>query len=409
MPRAHVVVDLGYGDAGKGSIVDFLTKHYQVGTVVRFNGGPQAAHNVVLPDGTWHTFSQWGSGTLQGARTFLSRYMLVNPLNAENEAIHLETIGVPNPFELLSVDALCPVITPWHVADNRIRETFRGSNRHGSCGEGIGSVMQDYLDGRDFLRIGEFREGTLAKSLMAVRDRIAEKLISDVGPFATSSHHWPRGYALVDADDAYRAFAAKVEIVDDWKPKGDLIFEGAQGVLIDETFGTAPYNTWSKCTLENALALLQGYDGEITKLGATRTYMVRHGPGPFPTETNLDVLEDVHNGTGEWQGPMRYGYLDLFALRYAYACAGPIDGLAVTHMDHGIPGNRWCVGGGQDEGLVYEESKDPDVTGIFEEGLGLPIIVFSWGPTWHHKLALRSNLTGVSVPQAHSPSSGDSQ
>src|SRR5512147_2617059 len=90
-----LVADLGYGDAGKGSIVDYLTRQRPAHTVIRYNGGAQAAHNVIDPGGAHHTFAQFGSGTLvPGVRTYLSRFMLVDPLNLMHEERHLQTLGI---------------------------------------------------------------------------------------------------------------------------------------------------------------------------------------------------------------------------------------------------------------------------------------------------------------------------
>jgi adenylosuccinate synthase len=143
--KSVVCCGLSFGDEAKGSIVDYLCRKATNPTVVRFNGGHQAAHNVVLPDGTHHTFSQFGSGTLAGARTHLSRFMLVEPLAMEREAEHLRQIGVADPYSLLTVDEECVVVTPFHRAANRIREaarhryadefSFRWSNRKVTDGE----------------------------------------------------------------------------------------------------------------------------------------------------------------------------------------------------------------------------------------------------------------------------------
>src|ERR687897_1022473 len=102
--RAIILGGLGYGDEGKGTWTDFLARTEPVHTVVRFNGGAQAGHNVVTPDGRHHTFAQFGSGTLHGVRTHLSRFMMVDPLALAAEAGHLAELGVAAPFELLTVD-----------------------------------------------------------------------------------------------------------------------------------------------------------------------------------------------------------------------------------------------------------------------------------------------------------------
>jgi adenylosuccinate synthase len=153
-----IVVDLGYGDAGKGTIVDWLCARPEQGsgvlagarpprTVVRFNGGAQAAHNVVTRDGRQHTFAQFGSGTFApGVRTHLSRFMLVDPLALAAEAAHLAAAGVADALDRLTVDRDALLTTPYHRAANRARELARGTDRHGSCGIGIGETARYSLD-----------------------------------------------------------------------------------------------------------------------------------------------------------------------------------------------------------------------------------------------------------------------
>src|SRR3954462_6632482 len=146
MPHAILVIDLAFGDCGKGTVVDFLTRHHAAHTVVRFNGGPQAGHNVVTPDGRHHTFSQFGSATfLPGVRTVLSHFMLIEPYALLNEAAHLRSLGVSDALDRLMIHERCPVITPAHQAANRLRELARGQDAHGTCGLGIGQTMQDLL------------------------------------------------------------------------------------------------------------------------------------------------------------------------------------------------------------------------------------------------------------------------
>lgn len=142
-----IVVGLGYGDEGKGSIVDALTRRHNIGLIVRFNGGAQAAHNVWTDDGRHHTFSQFGSGMfVPGAKTLLSRFMLANPIAMINEEEHLRSVGVTDAWQRTFIDRRCLVTTPWHVALNRARERARGENCHGSCGMGIGETVADWLE-----------------------------------------------------------------------------------------------------------------------------------------------------------------------------------------------------------------------------------------------------------------------
>ena len=170
--QAIFIADLGFGDAGKGSITDFLTRQLSAHTVVRYNGGPQAAHTVVTGDGKQHTFSQFGSGTLlPSTKTLLSRFMLINPLNMLKEERHLKELGITDALQRTQIDRRALVITPFQKAINRLKEIARAENRHGSCGEGIGECMADTLKyGDAMLYAGDLQDrATLSKKLRYLR------------------------------------------------------------------------------------------------------------------------------------------------------------------------------------------------------------------------------------------------
>ncbi|GAA0510683.1 adenylosuccinate synthetase [Paractinoplanes deccanensis] len=310
----HVaVVDLGYGDAGKGTVVDAICAATPVRAVLRFNGGAQAAHNVITEDGRHHTFAQFGSGTLRGVPTHLTRFMVVDPL-----ALAAEAAALGNPFELLTVDGDALLATPWHRAANRRREAERGWSRHGSCGMGVGEAMSYALSHADAPRVADTRSrARLRKVLAAVEE--------DLGPI---------GAPLDDVVEAFALFGSTVSIVDGAHTgrllrEGPCVFEGAQGVLLDEWRGWHPHTTWSTTTFDNVAALC----GSFRRLGVVRTYTTRHGAGPFVTEDASLALPEAHNGTGEWQGTFRVGHFDAVAHRYAVEVAGGVHGLAVTHLD----------------------------------------------------------------------------
>ncbi len=362
MRGAILVTDLGYGDAGKGSIVDTLTRRYQAHTVVRYNGGAQAAHNVVTPDGRHHTFAQFGSGTLiPGTRTHLSRFMLVNPISMLSEEQHLQALGVSGVLSLTSIDRDALIITPFHQVANRMREIARDSSRHGSCGMGIGETMADSLDySRQMLRAGDLADRAAAvKKLRFFRD-LKRNQLHDVLAALPDTESVRRERALFDdprviedCADVYSYFASLVNIVDCCylgyllNEPGTVIFEGAQGVLLDEWYGFHPYTTWSTTTLQNAESLLheQHYDGDITRLGLLRAYSTRHGAGPFVTEDAAltATIPDMHNQMNDWQREFRVGVLDLVATRYAIEVAGQIDALAVTNLDRFAELPEWKV------------------------------------------------------------------
>jgi adenylosuccinate synthase len=358
--RAILIADLGYGDAGKGSMVDYLTRQTQAHTVVRYNGGAQAAHNVITPDGRHHTFAQFGSGTfVPGTRTHLSRFMMLHPLAMLAEERHLQSLGIHDAFARMSIDRDALVTTPFQQAANRIKEIARGDGRHGSCGMGVGETMSDWLTyGSDVLIAGDLSERDVTvKKLRRMRE-IKLSQLEPVLAAASGSEtiaeelktfHDPH---FIDATaDIYQHFARQARIVEaDYlgsllNQPGTTIFEGAQGVLLDEWYGFYPYNTWSTLTYKNADILLSENDftGESLRLGLIRGYATRHGAGPFVTEDDLltKKLQDDHNGNNLWQRQFRVGYLDFVALRYALKVAGHIDGLVVTHLDRMDSLDKW--------------------------------------------------------------------
>lgn len=355
MRRAFVVVDLGFGDAGKGLVTDALVRHHGAHTVVRFNGGAQAGHNVITPDGRHHTFAQLGAGTfVPGVHTVLGREFVVHPGALGEELRHLRAAGVGDAASRLHISRDALVITPYHQAAGRLRERLRGDARHGSCGIGFGEAVGDARNGEeDVLRIGDLGDTARSrKHLRAVAERKRSELAAAASGAMLRSTDARRELATFEdpgLDDAFLAQARKslegVACEEEERllarlgdRDGVTIFEGAQGVLLDEDFGFHPHTTWSHCTFRNATRLLQGcgYDGAVTRLGVTRSFMVRHGAGPFPTEdAALDTIAEPHNAAHPWQGTFRRGALDLVLLRYAIAACEGVDGVVVTHLDAG--------------------------------------------------------------------------
>ncbi len=350
--QAIFIADLGFGDAGKGSITDLLTRELCAHTVVRYNGGPQAAHTVVTTDGKQHTFSQFGSGTLlPSTRTLLSRFMLINPLNMLKEERHLSTLGITDTLQRTLIDRQALVITPFQKAINRLHEIARAENRHGSCGEGIGECMSDALKyGNDALFAGDLQDrATLSKKLHFLHTAKLHELeelchlLPNTEPVRRECAVFTTPNAIEDCIDVYHYFSDCVALVDEtdiqtlFTQPGTLIFEGAQGVLLDENYGFTPYTTWSTTTFANAETLVQEHDypGEVIKLGLLRAYATRHGAGPFPTEDRALTLSlpDQHNTWNDWQRTFRVGYFDMVAARYAKEVLGELDYLAITNID----------------------------------------------------------------------------
>lgn len=417
-PRQHVaVVDLGFGDAGKGAIVDWLASTDKFDMVVRFSGGAQAAHHVLHPEtGKAHRFAQFGSGTFRGLPTYLSRFMMVDPLRLASEAEALYTHGIENPYSMLIVDERALVTTPYHAEANRRVEILRGDSRHGSCGVGIGKTMEFAIrmdspsSKYKALRVKDFSDpDTLRKKLNIIYHFATKPGWEDV--------YDPDLPSVEKLVEIYSDFAANMHIVGYEQEKAytqqyRCIFEGSQGVLLDEWYGFHPHTTWSTTTFDNAFTINHGADlpdpRTIYKLGVLRAYTTRHGAGPFPTEIPMrQDKHEYHNGTGKFQGAWRIGEFDAVLHRYAVAACEGVDGLAVTHLDrpadkiceaYTIDGldvhalrpkprtekedlayqERFTVALGRAKPVYYLMSKNHPATDI-EHVLGVPVVIESRG------------------------------
>lgn len=336
-------------------MVDFLVRQMDSPMVVRFNGGAQAAHNVVTSEGLHHTFQQFGAGAMAGARTLLSRFMLVDPIRLATEASELSRKLGRWVLQDHIIDARAPVLTTFHSALNRLRERSRGDTRHGSCGNGIGELMGDLtggVSGRPVLRMLDVREAS-ARQMVLMLEEIQWQCCH-------AARHIPRtsgddyDYDVLHTSnyvhelaDAYHKLADDFQIVDSRACRSilrecpNLVFEGAQGVLLDENFGFPPHYTWSNCTPANAHTLLQEAECEHTtqNIGVLRSYCTRHGAGPMPTDTHPIPeawFPGEHNKQNDWQGGWRKGVFDGELAAYAalrVQRAGYAFDIALTHMD----------------------------------------------------------------------------
>lgn len=338
------VVDLAFGDSGKGVLVNRLCDTNDVGLVVHYNGGCQCAHNVTTDDGRHHTFAQFGSGTFWRVPTFLSKYMMFEPLSAVVEGRALEKNGVPNPFDLLFVSPDALMTTPYHWLLNRWREDRRAQHggQHGSCGRGVGATAEFALlrpDEAPHMR--DFTNSVAALDrLEAVRDWVAVRSNGEL-VLPDPREVWlryaeARSLIRLSPDENLRLEAKRKSIV----------FEGAQGVLLDEDWGFHPYTTWSHTTPRNARQLADEYElGHVEEIGVVRAYSTRHGAGPFvPEDSSLD-LPEAHNKTEHYQGGWRVGHFDGPAISYAIDVCGGVDSLYVTHVDtaNNEPNLRMCT------------------------------------------------------------------
>jgi adenylosuccinate synthase len=326
-----ITCDLLYGDSGKGSIVNHLCDNNSL--VIRYNGGFQAAHNVIH-NGVHHTFSQFGSGTLKGCETFLLDNVIISPIGLINEAAALRGKEVTTPTNLITVCKDCLVTTAYHKALNRYRESI---NNHGSCGVGIGVTREMWSKTGNGLFFRDlYSYHGIRTKLNWVRQWCQDQLTYDknfVNVFAGISFDEEvekLRYAaqfIRSADYDELAYAARKR-----EEQGDsIIFEGSQGAALDQTYGDIPHTTYS-CTLPtHAIEFCQAARLGYEILGIIRAYETRHGNGPMSCEVPLAIKDDnIYDGA--FAGKFRTGWLDLDKVRkFAKLCE--VDCLAVNCLD----------------------------------------------------------------------------
>ncbi len=344
--KAIITVGLGFGDEGKGAAVDYLTRSTGAELVVRYSGGAQAGHNVQSADGRRHTFAQFGAGTLAGVKTWLGPRVIISPAALVAEADHLRSLGIADPWSLLSVHPDCLVTTFYHMTMNRLREAARSDDRHGSCGLGIGEARHYWLRyGRDAVTAADLADRrTLVAKLTLLRERLLLEMQELPRIDADFSELLNQTWPIREADELMEA-AVRLKLAERMPAASTVIFEGAQGVLLDEWHGFHPYTTWSTVTPQHAWEILAETGcRDVTVLGITRAYSTRHGAGPFPnwSPEMTAALVDRGNPTNLWQGSIRSGPLDLVLLDYA-ARICKIDAIAVTCLDQLPPKLQVCT------------------------------------------------------------------
>lgn len=344
--KIPIVIGLGFGDEGKGTTTDYLARKYDADYVVRFSGGSQTAHNVVLPTGEHHTFAQFGSGTFMGAGTIITKHMLVNPFNMFTERNALLDIIHREPFHNVHIDGSSLMVTPIHAQANRQREINRGKNRHGSCGEGIGEARSISLRSP----INALRIDSMASEevLLASMQELADYYSQTIENFTFTNEQveeLAENYLAIYEDIFQHLIRDEKDILElIRRNQKKIVFEGSQGVLLDQVHGFHPNTTWSSTTNMRALDVLGqiGIDKEETHThGILRTYLTRHGDGAFPTElpeNTWDSYPEEHNKTGRWQGAFRIGMFDIPLMKYAIEANNGVDSIALTHCDVDITG-----------------------------------------------------------------------
>lgn len=355
---------LGLGEETKGNTVQWLTRAFKAHTVWR-SGGWQGGHHVVHDDGREQAFSFFGAGTFEGARTYL-KHMVISPAELFNEALELESKGVPEAFELMTIDQDCLTTTPFHSAISRFREIMRGKDKKGTVGKGVGEAIKDSQNPELAIRAGEFRDSELIKTKLeniqrlklAQAQTILESHQGAVPPEALLELEVLRNESLILLTvDACRYLANLVAIVDEvylndlLSQDGTIVNEVSHGTLHHPWYGFVPHVTQIDPTSQDVAKTLEkhNYSGRTLRFGVVRSYLTRHGAGPFVShdrDFGKTLIETHNNVAHDWLGEFRAGHFDIVTLRYALAFSGgakSYDGLVVSFLDVLAKRNKWAV------------------------------------------------------------------
>jgi adenylosuccinate synthase len=347
MTKSVVVVGSQWGDEGKGKVVDLLTE--RVSAVARFQGGHNAGHTLVI-DGEKTVLHLIPSGILRPDQyCLIGNGVVVAPEALLEEIAMLEARGVA-PRERLRISPACPLILPCHEALDQARERARGNTAIGTTGRGIGPAYEDKVS----------RRGIRVTDLFH-RERLASKL----GELLDYHNFVLQHFFGAEAIDFQKTLEACLRYAEELRPMvadvgallsakreaGDgLLFEGAQGTLLDIDHGTYPYVTSSNTTAAAAATGTGVGPRELDYvLGITKAYTTRVGGGPFPTELDDAMGQHLAERGQEFGAttgrPRRCGWFDAVALRRA-AQINSISGLCITKLDvlDDLPTIRICVG-----------------------------------------------------------------
>ncbi len=421
---AVVIVGAQWGDEGKGKIIDIYTERADV--VVRFAGGPNAGHTLVVGDEKI-VLRLVPSGILRPtSRCIMAQGMVVDPAVVVSEIDALEARGHSTKGRLFMSD-LAHVVLPYHRLVDGLREAgASGAQKIGTTKRGIGPCYEDKAARRG-LRIGDLEDFALVEEKLAFASSVWTPVVKAFGG------EMPEVSAMLAE---LRPLAARIlpyvtdtaAMVDEAiKQGGRVLFEGAQGTLLDLDHGTYPYVTSSSAVAGGACVGAGVGPTRIKRtIGITKGYATRVGEGPFPTELHDALGERIRVAGGEFGSvtgrPRRTGFLDLPALRYAARVNG-LDGLAVTKLDvlSGLDKISVCVAYDTPNGRttelpirhigqvrpVYEQlpgwreslsaarsmlslpKAARDYVGFLEAAVGVPVYLVSVGPRRDETIVLR--------------------
>lgn len=383
MQNNIVVVGTQWGDEGKGKIVDWLTESAQA--VVRFQGGHNAGHTLVI-NGKKTILHLLPSGILHdGVACFIGNGVVISPEALLHEIHELEVIGI-DVKSRLRISEACPLILPYHIAMDLAKEHKKGSNKIGTTGRGIGPAYEDKV-ARRAIRIQDlFDEKVFA-------NKLSENL--EYYNFLLTHYYKVAAIDYTQTFDTTLTYANEIKpLVSDvsrklfnlHKEQKRVIFEGAQGTLLDVDLGTYPFVTSSNCVAGGA-ATGSGISPKMIDyvLGIVKAYTTRVGAGPFPTELMDDIgstLAKRGNEVGATTGrARRCGWFDAAALKRSVQING-IDGLCLTKLDvmDGIEEIKICIG-------YMRNNKEYDILPFGSDLVVECEPIYETMPGWHETTA----------------------
>jgi len=352
--RNVVVVGTQWGDEGKGKLVDWLTEMSQ--GVVRFQGGHNAGHTLVI-NGVKTALNLIPSGIMRpGVKCYIGNGVVLSTSHLFKEIAQLEAVGV-EVRSRLRVSEACPLILPFHAAIDSAREALReqgGSEKIGTTGKGIGPAYEDKI-ARRALRVQDLKHperfASKLRDLLTLHNHVLTTFLNAPAVDFDAMYDEAMSHA-----EQLRPMMADVsrELNDAHKAGANLLFEGAQGTLLDVDHGTYPYVTSSNCVAGNAAAGAGVGPGLLHYiLGITKAYCTRVGGGPFPTELDWQTpgTPGYHMSTvGAERGVVtgryrRCGWFDAALLKRSAQVNG-LSGLCITKLDvlDGIEELKLCTG-----------------------------------------------------------------
>lgn len=360
-----VVLGTQWGDEGKGKVVDLLTERAKY--VVRYQGGHNAGHTLVI-NGEKTVLHLIPSGILrENVISIIGNGVVLAPDALMKEMTELEAHSVPVRERLLLSEA-CPLILPYHVALDNAREKARGAKAIGTTGRGIGPAYEDKVARRG-LRVGDlFNKETFAIKLKEIVDYHNFQLVHYYKEDAVD-YQTVLDEVLAIADILTAMVVDVSELLDSARKQGALImFEGAQGTLLDIDHGTYPYVTSSNTTA-GGVATGSGLGPRYVDyvLGIVKAYSTRVGAGPFPTELNDETGEFLRKQGNEYGATTgrsrRTGWLDIVAVRRAVQI-NSLSGFCMTKLDvlDGLKEVKLCVG------YRMPDGREVDTTPLAAEG-----------------------------------------